>query len=204
MKNGWPLNEETYPPVAGPGDTVRMYMNSKIHSIKGYWRGVPSVSVIDKAGRGKVYAAPATTNQNDWGHSISAKSSEKNESSTPYVNATLPDEPTLGGKTVDVSMKLEVTYPEISITGTSFGNEHTELHRQLSIHLAKDALAGAAYDRYWWEGTGIGAGLLLVSGLMLYGAAGSLAAKATPTRALIPAQPAVAAGPVPPPMPTKA
>ena len=60
----WPLNSDCYPPVIGPGDQSRIYMNDKISSIKGYWRGRPNVTVHEEGGR-KIPAS-ATTNQNDW------------------------------------------------------------------------------------------------------------------------------------------
>ena len=47
MSKGWPLNDETYPPVVGPGDQVRVYMNQKITSIKSYWKGDAQVTLTD-------------------------------------------------------------------------------------------------------------------------------------------------------------
>jgi hypothetical protein len=70
---GWTVNDEAYPPVVGPGDETRIYMKHSISSIKGYWRGTPKVTV--RSGSKKL-AAKATTNDNSWGRTISAKSSE--------------------------------------------------------------------------------------------------------------------------------
>lgn len=196
-KNAWPLNDATYPPVAGPGDTVRIYMGQKIESVKGYWRGRPRATVAVMGGPpATAVEAPSTTNDNNWGDNISVKSSEKRSNSTPYVNVTLPGDPSLAGKTVDCRVNLDVTYPEISSSGHSFANQHKRLTHGTTLRLANQPLAGAAYDRAWWTGTAGGAGLLLVAGLLLMSSAKSLAGKAIPTRVLMPAQPA-AGGPIP-------
>jgi hypothetical protein len=193
---GWPLNSETYPPVAGPGDQVRVYMNDKITSVKGYWKGDARAMIRDGEA-GKPYTVSAKTNQNDWGSSISAKSSEKDTSSTPWVEVPIPNEPALAGKTVACDVLLRVIYPHLT-GGSTFVSTPAQMERKLSVRLAPAASAGASYNDWWWAGSVGGMGLLLIGCTMLSGAAKSLARKAAPTRCLYPTEPTQVAQVMPP------
>ena len=107
----------------------------------------------------------ATTNQNDWGREIRAKSSEKHSNSTPWVSVTMPDDPALGGKTVGCDVVLGVEYPEV--TGSSdFQTVARKMDRNLTLQLAATPGAGRSYDSWWWEGTVGGMVLLLVCALI--------------------------------------
>jgi len=171
-------------------------MTDKIDSIKGYWRGRPSVSVHEEgatASKAKGIPVQATTNQNDWGSSISAKSSEKHSNSTPWVSVTMPDDPALGGKTVACDVMLGVEYPEV--TGSSnFQTVATKMNRNLTLQLASTPGAGGSYDGWWWEGTVLGMAVLLVCAQILVGMSRGLQRKANPPRLLSPNRPAPNAG----------
>jgi hypothetical protein len=167
-------------------------MTDKIDSIKGYWRGRPSVSLHEEgASAPKVKPIPlqAKTNQNDWGSSISAKSSEKHSSSTPWVSVTMPDDPGLGGKTVGCDVLLDVEYPEVT-GSSSFQTVRTNMNRNLTLQLASTPGAGGSYDGWWWEGTVLGMVVLLVCAVILVKMARGLQRKANPPRLLSPNRPA--------------
>lgn len=196
MVRHWPLNSECYPPVLGPGDQSRIYMTDKIDSIKGYWRGRPSVSLHGEgasAPKAKEIPLQAKTNQNDWGSSISAKSSEKHSSSTPWVSVTMPDDPSLGGKMVACDVLLDVEYPEVT-GSSSFQTVRTNFNRNLTLQLASTPGAGGSYDGWWWEGTVLGMVLLLVCAVILVKMSRGLQRKANPPRLLSANRPAPAAG----------
>jgi hypothetical protein len=184
----WPLNADCYPPVVGPSDSTRIYMTDSIKSVKGYWRGRPNVTLTSEG------AAPvpalAFANQNDWGSSISAKSSEKSNSTTPWVEVSVPNDPALAGKTVQCNIELQVEYP-FAYDSTHFETEHEQLHRTAAMQLAP-AGAGGRYNALWWQCTVGGMALLLVSGQILRGAARSLQRRANPTRVYNPDQVATA------------
>jgi hypothetical protein len=182
----WPLNHELYPPVVGPGDEARVYMNEKIHSIKSYWRGRPEAVLHDG---GRIVPAVATTNQNDWGSTINAKSSEKDGSSTPWVKVTIPDDPTLVGKNVTCDLKLNVTYPAFT-GGSNFQTTASKMSRSLSLALAPTPGAGGSYSGWWWEGTVGGMVVMLVCTVVLVKSARRLQRQAKPTRVLTPGAPA--------------
>jgi hypothetical protein len=161
-------------------------MNEKIHSIKGYWRGKPQVVLHDG---GREVMAFATANQNDWGSTISAKSSEKDSTSTPWVAVTIPEDPTLVGKNITCEMNLNVTYPAFS-GGSSFQTTTSKMSRNVSLALAPTIGAGDSYNSWWWEGTVGGMAVVLVCTLLLKDAARRLQKQAKPTRVLTPAAPA--------------
>jgi hypothetical protein len=184
----WPLNAECYPPVVGPGDQTRIYMDGKITSVKGYWRGRPDVTVKEPGPTAHKLPVEARTNQNDWGSTISVKSSEKNNSSTPWVAVSLPADSSLAGKAVDCNINLQVTYPEME-GSTNYATQSSKMTRSLTLQLAPVVGAGGSYDGWWWSGTVLGMGLILFCGLCLLRAARGLQRRANPTRVLVPGNP---------------
>jgi hypothetical protein len=179
---GWPANGDSWPPVVGPGDVARVYMNDSISSIKGYWRGQPDVTIKDGS---RTVKAKASTNDNNWGGTIYAKSSEKYNSSTPWVAVTIPSDAKLAGKTVSCDIDLGVTYPAAS--GSGFSTTSKQMHRSVKLELAS-AGAGDTYATVWWASTLGGVGLALLAALCLVGVASSLRKKAPPTQVFTPAQ----------------
>jgi hypothetical protein len=156
-------------------------MRQSISSVKGYWRGRPEVVIKDGDRR---LNARATTNQNDWGSTISAKSSEKDTSSTPWVALTLPGEKKLAGKTVGCDIDLNVEYP--AATGSSsFRTTSSKMHRGLKLVLA-EAGAGDSYTAVWWVGTLAGLVLALLAGVFLVLVARTLRRTARPTQVFAP------------------
>jgi hypothetical protein len=174
---GWPANDEAFPPVVGPGDEARVYMRQSISSVKGYWRGQPQVVIKDGERR---VTAKATTNDNGWGGTIYAKSSEKSTSSTPWVALTLPSDKKLAGKTVGCDIDLSVEYPAAT-GGGSFQTTSTKMHRSVRLALAS-AGAGDSYATLWWAGTAVAACVVLVAALVLVGLARTLRSQARPTQ----------------------
>jgi hypothetical protein len=177
---GWPLSPDAYPPVVGPGDTTRIYMNDKISSVLGYWRGFPKVA-LQMPGAQDIEAS-AKTNQNNWGDTIHAKSTEKDNSSTPWVEVEVPSDPALAGKTVECAIQLGIEYPKAS-GSSAFSVEQDVLRRSVTLHLASQG-AGANYNSVWWVGALGATALVLFSGLVLFGASRGLQKKANPTQIL--------------------
>lgn len=178
---GWPANSEAWPPVVGPGDDARIYMNQSINSIKGYWRGKPSASVRD--GDRKL-TMKATTNDNSWGGTIRAKASEKSSSSTPWVAVVLPNEKKLADKTVTCDIDLAVEYPA-SMGSSSFATTSSKMHRTLKLDLAS-AGAGDVYAGLWWGSTSGALAVVLIAGVLLVLAGRSLRSRARPTEVFSP------------------
>ena len=175
---GWTANDDTWPPVAGPGDVVRVYMEDSIESIKGYWKGRPQATVTGP--QGFALTADATTNENNWGNSISAKSSEKRSTSHPWVEVTIPSRPELAGQPAKVAIDLDVLYPHLT-DSNSFNEDKKKMHRTVSVQLAGIG-AGDEYNRLWWAATAGGMALLLMCGQVLRGSARNLQRSAGPAR----------------------
>jgi len=172
----WPVNPDAYPPVVGPGDQTRIYMQEKISSIKSYWRGQADAQLREGS---RTYKASTTTNQNDWGHTIHAKSSEKDSSSTPWVGITVPAEPGLAGKVVDCGIKLAVEYPHANSSGT-YDTPSRIMQRTVSLTLATPG-AGGSYLSQWWQDTLAAMGLVLFCSVALVFIARAYQRRAHPT-----------------------
>ena len=183
LVRGWPLNHECYPPVIGPSDETRIYMTEKIESIKGFWRGQPRVILHEPGGMGEI-TARAQTNQNDWGSTINAKSSEKRSTSTPWVSLTLPNDPALSGKKLTCEITLNIAYPEIQGDET-FLERASSMQRTIDLQLASTVGAGGSYNGSWWTGSVLAMALILFCGRCLIWAAGGLERKAKPTRVFV-------------------
>jgi hypothetical protein len=177
----WPLNPSFYPPVAGPGDSTRFYMPQSISSIKSYWRGTPDVALTPEGSTDEIQVA-AKANQNDWGHSISAKSSETRSTSHPWLELTIPNDAKLANKTAQADMILEVQYPELA-DSSSFVTKHQVMHEKAAMHLAA-AHAGHEYNSLWWEGASLAALLVIAGSVFLTSAAKGMRTRAIPTRVL--------------------
>lgn len=174
---GWPINSTAYPPVAGPGDHVRIYMDGKIESIKSYWRGKADARIREGT---HTYPATTSTNQKDWGTTIHAKSSEKSSSSTPWVGVTLPNEAGLAGKAVNCDIQLNVQFPQMQGSGT-FTTASKSMQRTVGLNLAPVG-AGTSYTSLWWQYTLAGMALLLVCSIFLVRIARALQRQAPPTK----------------------
>jgi hypothetical protein len=172
----WPLNPDAYPPVVGPGDETRIYMQDKIESIKSYWRG-QAVAQLREGGRS--YPVSTTTNQNDWGSTIYAKSSEKHSTSSPWVGVTVPANPALAGKVVDCGIKLAVQYPHANGSGT-FEVPSTVMQRTVRLTLAPPG-AGESYISQWWQDTLTAMGIVLFCSVALVFIARAFQRRAHPT-----------------------
>lgn len=174
---GWPANAEAYPPVVGPGDTTRIYMKEKIESIKSYWRGKAGVKILEGS---RSFSATTKTNQNDWGMTIHAKSSEKNSNSTPWVRVTVPDEASLAGRAVKCDIKLAVEYPHMQGSST-FETGSKVMQRNVALNLAPRG-AGTGYVSLWWQSTLTGIGLTLLCSIFLVKIARAYQRQAHPTK----------------------
>ncbi|HTW95045.1 MAG TPA: hypothetical protein VMD30_09645 [Tepidisphaeraceae bacterium] len=195
MVHGWPINAAAYPPVVGPGDTTCFYMQEQIDSVNGYWRGDPKAMLTVAGGGGAPVSADCTTNQNDWGDTISVDSDAKHNHPTPWIEMTIPNDASLAGKVIDCDISLDVQYPQL--TGdSSFQTEDQTMREHQTLSLASVG-AGALYTQVWWGGGIAGMVLILLAARVLTRSARHLQTRAHPTKILTLAPP-------PPPPPPQA
>jgi hypothetical protein len=148
LTNGWPVNANQSPPVAGPGDKVTFYFPVSRSSVKGYWSGSAQAQVRDANNLGLANTSlQPTSHTSNWGNNIQAKSSEKNSSFTPWVELTIPNKPELAGQTLTFDLSLQLLYP--LAMGNQFNNMHDEIKHSATVALASP-LSGQTYIKTWW------------------------------------------------------
>jgi hypothetical protein len=185
----WPCNTEVFPSVAGPGDAVRIYMGESLKSVQGYWRGSPKVRLSIPGAEVAQRFPEATTNNNSWGQTISAKDSEKSKSFTPWVEFALPDDGDFAAaRTLRCDIALSVSYPHLT-DSDSFTVVTQNLAHTLDMQLAPPH-SGQRYLHWWWSGSVLAMALLLAAGGLLLAYVAWVRRQATPTRMLAPEQPA--------------
>jgi hypothetical protein len=175
-----PRNPTLRPDVVGPGDTFTVSPKTPIQAIGGNWRGRVQVQVVNSAETGAPSTLVASTDSTGWGKIIHVKS-EKNpfEAIHPWVKVQVPNDPALGGKTLQLQMDLAVTYPVQLRRGGNHRVAQGSVRQQVEVQLAE---AGAArfYKDVWHIGLGIGLGGCLLGGLLLTGLGYQLKGRALP------------------------
>lgn len=164
--NGWKLNDKFFPAVVGPGDHPTFYFDRKIHSLKGYWRA----SDLSAEMEGKKLTA--TAKDNNWGNSISVKSSEQNSQETIWLKIQMPDDASLAKKDARLDLKVKYLAPVMSGTN-NFKEEEGEAAESPQLHLAIPG-AGGLYGKLAWLGVLGGSGLVLAAGFLFVRQARSL------------------------------
>lgn len=154
---GWPTNDGFFPAVVGPGDKVTYYFHRGLSSIKGYWKGRVSAEMDGQK-------LAATTNDNNWGNSISVKSSEKSSSVSLWTTLDMPAE---AKPRSDAHLALKVAYVAPVMSGSDhFREEEGTVDESPLVKLA-DAGAGSTYRSLGWMAVWVGSGLLIAAGCLL-------------------------------------
>jgi hypothetical protein len=147
---GWPINAGCYPPVAGPGDLVRVYPGLRIHSILGLWHGTTNLRLLNAAEldvpEDAVRARPGRAAT--WEKEISTSSSTKTEGVNPWVVLEIPTDDGLIGKTLDLEVRLRVRYPD-NVGSKRFWDYTQEGKGDYRITLARP-YAGVTLVLVWW------------------------------------------------------
>jgi hypothetical protein len=198
--NGLAFNADTKPDVISPGDTVTLYFPTNIDCVKKKWRSVSVVNAIKnmpKLPGGNVqvdldflpYNAPSArianfaelgipepkivtgSSQETWGQQFHVKSREKHTHPWIWATATLPDDPKLEGKTVQLEVEMDVLYPKVS--GDQFFSNVDSVKQTFPLALAKKG-DGATYGLLWWIGLAGGPVLGLIGALILRGSNSAL------------------------------
>ncbi len=179
--SGWTVNQNWYPAVAGPGDASRYYMQGKLSSLKGMWRGSAGAKVINAADLG--LANPmltAKTKSSSWGNTISGKS-PSNSNNRMYLDVNLPTDASLAGNELSMDVATDVQFPYM--VGNSFQDERRQFREAAKLRLASPG-AGATYVAAWRYGNILATILILASCLGLYRMQHSLIGAANPPRIL--------------------
>jgi hypothetical protein len=149
------------------------------------WRGSARATVVNGAELGlAVPVADASTKDSSWGNTITGKS-VSNATNKMWANVHFPDDPRWAGKTLNLDLSVQATYPYEA--GGGFDNASRKYRHRADVTLSTPG-AGKLYQQAWWMGQ-VGVVLLVVvSAAVLLGACKSLRQRANPT-AVAPVEP---------------
>lgn len=173
----WPRNLAWAPEVVGPGDEACFYFREKLTSCKGMWHGSASAQVVNAEAGTPPATLAARTKNSSWGSTISGKSTS-NSTNHMFAYVTVPLQPELARKTLNLTVATNVTYPyKVS---RSFTEENNAFQEQTTLQLATPR-AGTLYSRLFWGGQLVGLGLLAIAYWLTTSACKQLTKAALPT-----------------------
>jgi hypothetical protein len=141
----WPTNKDCSPIVAGPGDSVKVYLPTTITCVKGYWHAGGRAEILNADDLGVARPLQLTSNRSTWGDQINAEASEQERNDRLWGQLELPDDSKLAGQTLQIKMDLQVVYPKAKDKG--FENTEENLTHTATLVLASDRYAGSMY--FW-------------------------------------------------------
>jgi hypothetical protein len=190
VANGWPLEHDFPPGVVSPGDdlTVSLPATAEMTSADGRWRGEAIVDVLNAAAVGSPATLPATTRSDNWGKVI-----ETSRSNLPlkslWAHVHIPDDPALGGQTLQLQVTLLIVYPVDKglqfqkwddkewDQKFAFENRTATLTRDVTLTLA-EAGGSRRYRESWAIGAALGFFGSVAGGGALVGLASALRRRA--------------------------
>lgn len=162
-----PRNEGLQPDVVGPGDSVKVPIDSPLRTYGGNWFGIATAEALNAEELGISGPLRAATHSQRWGKIISVKDSKSPlEPIQPWARVTVPDDPTLGGKTLRVRVELTITYPVDMQRGGVSVDRAARVQREVEMVLA-EAGSGGLYKQAWLIGGGVGLTGCVLGGLAL-------------------------------------
>jgi hypothetical protein len=202
LQRGMISNAGWYPQAVGTGEEAYVYFPDSVTSIKGLWSARASASLINEEELGLARPGivepkrlpappppllPARSRTETWGGTLHFKSSEKDKSSRLWAYVRLPDKPDLVGKTLDIRVELDVSYPVYMDANRGVLKSMHYSHRlPLTVSPGR---AADTYVRTWWFGFLAGLSLTLTCGAFLAAASRRFRKMALPTRVFVPEDP---------------
>jgi hypothetical protein len=192
-----PSNPGLSPSVVVPGDRVSCTIPTKVEGVCGtIWRGKPTVRVLNYQEAGTPETLPAEGSDHQWGTSLRVPKGSGNSTVKPTIHFTVPRDARLAGKTLRLSIGMQMTYPVVygsnlmmGGSGRAFRDQTSSVSEVLVVKLAEPGRLEQSFNTYL---VGLGGGALtLLGGLWLTGLAWSLQLKASHSE--------VTAAPQPPP-----
>jgi hypothetical protein len=182
---GWPINEHLQPHVLAPGDSVPVVADQQVQSLNGLWRAKVSVKLLNAEEVGGPPTLEATCHSDSWGKEVWTGNFDRTISFYPAARLIIPNDPALGGKTLNVQLTLAVTYPVATERDRHlqerFKESTTTVHKEVMVQIAEKEVKEA----YWssWEFAVIVAGSgSLLGGLILVQLARSMRNRAHPVQ----------------------
>lgn len=148
---GLPTAYGTKPDVIGPGGTVRVWFPVRFGSVNGLWNGSPRAVLTNN--QGVTVPTPATSSTERWADELSVRDGPANRSFQPWADVRIPDDPSLVGTTVDVSVDMTVTSP--FARETTYVDVTEELTTRHSFPIAPAEASNTYHGVFWLGVTGI-------------------------------------------------
>jgi hypothetical protein len=161
-----PRNAGLQPDVVGPGDTVKIPVETKLRTHGGYWYATASVKVLNADELGVTAPFHAGTQSERWGKIIAVNDSRNPlEPIKPWAKVAIPNDPELGGKTVKLQINLTVTYP-MAAGARGLQDVSSKISTEAEVQLT-GAGADRLYKQAWYVGGGAGMACSILGGLVL-------------------------------------
>jgi hypothetical protein len=186
---GWKVNPEWVPVVAGPGDQPYFYFDEKITSVKGYWKGTPTIQVLNAQELGlTTNTLSGISKADDWGQTIRIGSKEsKTGTHTLWARVLLPADTRLENQTLKLRITMAVNYPQLQGNDRWVPDNMTTRPYEKTLQLSS-ANAGSRFRTSWWGGFLSGACLIVVPSIMLRRLSAAMRKRAQPTRIFVPGE----------------
>jgi hypothetical protein len=181
-------NDHCSPAVVLPGEKVRYTCHTcTAEGVSGdIWRGAPTVRVHNAKALGLPETLPATGSDRQWGEKFSVSKKAGNQTIKPVITFTLPNDARLANQTVRLSVSMTITYPKMVQGGLIpdflsstkyFADTNHTISEQVALKVADQAAVAEARNAFL---LGLaGAGVALLGGVWLTGAAWCLVRKAS-------------------------
>lgn len=177
-----PRNPTLKPIVVGPGDTVSVPLKTSLSSVGGYWRGNPTVKVLNATETGAPNRLAAYSDSDGWGKVLHVKDGKSPlEPIQPWVKVVVPQDPNLGGKSLRLQVALTVSYPVEARKGGNHAEQSSTVQQEVEVHLAEPG-AELLHKEAWSSGVGVGLGGCFLGGLGLLILCRLLKAQAKPNQ----------------------
>ncbi len=166
LTKGWQINRNCDPVVAGPGDNIKVQFPDRIVTVKGNWRGEGQAEILNADDLGVPSDMKLVSSHDNWGEQIRIEHEyEAHFVRELWARIELPDDPRLGGKTLQIKMELDITYPKWKPGG--FENTKETATHTVTLAVASERNAAATYYRYFIVGALGGLVLALLASCLL-------------------------------------
>ena len=163
-------NGELRPTVVAPGDEFAMAFPEHPKSVKGYWRGQPDIKIINKDDLPQNVLITGTGSDRVWSDESEIRDASNFDTECkPRAVIIIPDDPALAGKSLELKITMEVTFPKtIDQNGRIFTYENRtrKTERTIVVHVATRESATKA-KILWWGALLLCWMLLLISSIIL-------------------------------------
>jgi hypothetical protein len=168
---------------AAPGETLELAFSDTVEVVNGLWRGTPKVTVQNPQDFGnQPPAIVAISNDATWPATVKIEAGRDRIRPQLWAKIAIPDEDRLAGKTLELKVDLEVSYP--GLDNKIVRDRRTNVWKDVNVKVSNETLFG----RIWqmparWVGVFFGTLTLAFAGLYLTALGHGLARLAEPVKA---------------------